>query len=101
MSIVSSFQDPSGRVLEKYTIISREEELTVLQQFTRFAETRNISQELLLQDTKSLQQVRQLPSNNFYCSNHCATSAITYRLPRNAHLLEISANVIESQAIGT
>ncbi|XP_067943894.1 zinc finger protein basonuclin-2-like isoform X2 [Watersipora subatra] len=49
-------QDPSGRVLEKYSIISREEEITVLQQFTRFVETRNISQELLLHDSKSMHQ---------------------------------------------
>jgi len=48
-------QDGNGRVLEKYGIITREEENVVLQQFVRFAETRNLSQELLIQDTKSLQ----------------------------------------------
>lgn len=48
-------QDQSGRVLDKYCIISRDEEGIALQQFARFAETRNIAQDLMLQESKPVQ----------------------------------------------
>lgn len=47
-------QDPTGRVQEKWSIVLREEETIIQQQFLRFSETRNIAQELLLQENKSL-----------------------------------------------
>ncbi|KAG8180443.1 hypothetical protein JTE90_022789 [Oedothorax gibbosus] len=44
-------QDPSGAVLDKWLLASREEEPLILQQFLRFGETKTIAQQLLLQET--------------------------------------------------
>lgn len=52
---LSIVQDPSGRVIEKHSIVLKEEESVVIQQFLRFSETRSISQELLAHEMKSLQ----------------------------------------------
>ncbi|XP_064608349.1 zinc finger protein basonuclin-2-like isoform X2 [Liolophura sinensis] len=49
-------EETSGRVLDKWTIASREEEHIILQQFLRFGETKSIAQEIILQDTKEKQQ---------------------------------------------
>ncbi|XP_054715435.1 zinc finger protein basonuclin-2-like [Uloborus diversus] len=43
-------QDPSGIVLDKWLLASREEEPLILQQFLRFGETKAIAQQLLLQE---------------------------------------------------
>ncbi|XP_036356253.1 zinc finger protein basonuclin-2-like isoform X2 [Octopus sinensis] len=50
-------QDASGRVLDKWTIATREEEHIILQQFLRFGETKSIAQEIILQDTKEKQEL--------------------------------------------
>ncbi|XP_074651681.1 zinc finger protein basonuclin-2-like [Tubulanus polymorphus] len=50
-------QDRNGRVLDKWSIASREEEQIILQQFLRFGETKSIAQEIILQDTKERQEV--------------------------------------------
>lgn len=50
-------QEASGRVLDKWTIASREEEHIILQQFLRFGETKSIAQEIILQDTKEKQEL--------------------------------------------
>ncbi|XP_071116964.1 zinc finger protein basonuclin-2-like isoform X1 [Haliotis cracherodii] len=50
-------QDSNGRVLDKWTIASREEEHIILQQFLRFGETKAIAQEIILQDTKEKQDL--------------------------------------------
>lgn len=56
-------QDSSGRVLDKWCVATREEEMVVLQQFLRFGETKAIAQEIILQDTKDRhdQLVKQTP----------------------------------------
>ena len=50
-------QEASGRVLDKWTIATREEEHIILQQFLRFGETKSIAQEIILQDTKEKQEL--------------------------------------------
>ncbi|KAK3776094.1 hypothetical protein RRG08_046761 [Elysia crispata] len=50
-------QDSSGRVLDKWCVATREEEMVVLQQFLRFGETKAIAQEIILQDTKDRHDV--------------------------------------------
>lgn len=47
-------KDATGQVHEKWSIVLREEETIILQQFLRFSETINIAQEILLQENKSL-----------------------------------------------
>ncbi|GFS90061.1 zinc finger protein basonuclin-2 [Nephila pilipes] len=44
-------QDPSGAVLDRWLLASREEEPLILQQFLRFGETKTIAQQLLLQES--------------------------------------------------
>lgn len=46
-------QDSSGRVLDKWSIATREEETLILQQFLRFGETKSIAGELMLSDSWS------------------------------------------------
>ncbi|XP_041369592.1 zinc finger protein basonuclin-2-like [Gigantopelta aegis] len=45
-------QEPMGRVLDKWSIASRDEETLIIQQFLRFGETKAIAQEIILDDTK-------------------------------------------------
>lgn len=45
-------QDANGRVLDKWTLTTREEEQVILQQFLRFGETKSIAQEIILQDAR-------------------------------------------------
>ena len=45
-------QDPAGRVLDKWSIATREEEQLIIQQFLRFGETKSIAQEIILQDAR-------------------------------------------------
>lgn len=52
-----SLQEPNGRVLDKWSITTREEEQIILQQFLRFGETKSIAQEIILQDTKDNQDM--------------------------------------------
>nr|SIW59169.1 disconnected [Euperipatoides kanangrensis] len=44
-------QDHTGKVLDKWTVASREEEQIILQQFLRFGETKSITQQILLQES--------------------------------------------------
>ncbi|XP_015921588.1 zinc finger protein basonuclin-2 isoform X2 [Parasteatoda tepidariorum] len=44
-------QDPSGTVLDKWLLASKEEEVFIFQQFLRFSETKSIAQQLLLQES--------------------------------------------------
>ncbi len=57
-------QDPtSGRVLDKWTIATRDEEQVILQQFLRFGETKSIAQEIILSDTRdSRERAPSIPS---------------------------------------
>jgi len=48
-------QDSSGRVLDKWSMATRDEEHVILQQFLRFGETKTIAQEIILQDTRDKQ----------------------------------------------
>ncbi|KAL3867506.1 hypothetical protein ACJMK2_044706 [Sinanodonta woodiana] len=50
-------QDAAGRVLDKWTIATREEEHIILQQFLRFGETKSIAQEIILQDNREKQDL--------------------------------------------
>ena len=50
-------QEPSGRVLDKWTCATREEEYVIMQQFLRFGETKSIAQEIILQDTRERQDL--------------------------------------------
>ncbi|CAD5125834.1 DgyrCDS14035 [Dimorphilus gyrociliatus] len=45
-------QDQSGRVLDKWTMATREEENSILQQFLRFGETKSIAQDIINQEAK-------------------------------------------------
>ena len=45
-------QDSSGRVLDKWSVVTREEEQVILQQFLRFGETKSIAQEIILSDSR-------------------------------------------------
>ncbi|XP_071168714.1 zinc finger protein basonuclin-2-like [Mytilus edulis] len=55
-------QDTNGKVLDKWSIASREEEHIMLQQFLRFGETKSIAQEIILQDTKEQQDLFKMQS---------------------------------------
>jgi hypothetical protein len=57
------FQDSNGKVLDKWSIASREEEHIMLQQFLRFGETKSIAQEIILQDTKEQQDLFKLQTS--------------------------------------
>ncbi|OQR73439.1 hypothetical protein BIW11_03582 [Tropilaelaps mercedesae] len=43
-------KDPSSSVLDKWALVTREEELVVLRQFLRFAETRPLAQQFMVAD---------------------------------------------------
>lgn len=49
-------QDSCGNLLSRWTIISRDEELSVFQLFLRFSETKNIAQHFILQDSPPFDQ---------------------------------------------
>ena len=49
---ILSFQESSGKVLDKWNIATRDEEQVILQQFLRFGETKSIAQEIILSDTR-------------------------------------------------
>ena len=55
------FQEPAGRVLDKWNLCSREEEQVILQQFLRFGETRSIAQDIILKDVYEQQERHLLP----------------------------------------
>lgn len=50
MSNVRFFQDPSSSILDKWALVTRDEELVVLRQFLRFAETRSLAQQFMVAD---------------------------------------------------
>lgn len=54
-SFYSLLQDSAGRVLDKWSLATREEEQVILQQFLRFGETKAIAQEIILQETRDKQ----------------------------------------------
>ncbi|KAJ8303843.1 hypothetical protein KUTeg_017426 [Tegillarca granosa] len=56
-SVLQHDEDSNGRVLDKWSITSREEEHIILQQFLRFGETKSIAQEIIMQDTRDQQEL--------------------------------------------
>ena len=58
---IVSFQDSSGRVLDKWLVTTREEEQIILQQFLRFGETKSIAQEIILQDSRDNREKPSFP----------------------------------------
>ena len=50
-------QEQNGKVLDQWTIASRDEEQVIIQQFLRFGETKSIAQEIILQETRDCQEM--------------------------------------------
>ncbi|XP_043933740.1 zinc finger protein basonuclin-1 [Protopterus annectens] len=95
-------QDATGKVLDRWNIMSFEEELTTLQQFLRFGETKSIVELMALQDkeaqavvvpsTRSNSDIRTFIEN----SNHNRNSNLSNNLEKvqltNIHHFETIVN---------